>query len=75
MSYGFAVELSTRTFGGECPGANANFSHSQEILHRPDWWYTSAMETKPTEHGNIGLTEDQLEIVGQFNDYSYEIPI
>ncbi len=33
------------------------------------------METKPTtEHGNIELTEAQAEIVGQFNDYSFQNP-
>ncbi len=36
----------------------------------PGKWYTSAMETKPTEE----LTEAQAEIVGQFNDYSFENP-
>ena len=32
------------------------------------------METKPTEEHGIELTEAQLEIVGQFNDYSFENP-
>ncbi len=44
------------------------------ILHPPGWWYTSAMETKPTEEHNIELTDAQAEIVGQFNDYAFENP-
>jgi hypothetical protein len=29
---------------------------------------------KPKKRRNVKLTEAQLEIVGQFNDYSYENP-
>jgi hypothetical protein len=32
------------------------------------------METKPTKEQESELTEAQLEIVGQFNDYSFENP-
>jgi len=32
------------------------------------------METKPTKVQEIELTEAQLEIVGQFNDHSFENP-
>jgi hypothetical protein len=32
------------------------------------------MTARTRERGNIELTEAQLEIVGQFNDYSYEHP-
>jgi len=32
------------------------------------------METKATKEQEIELTEAQLEIVGQFNDYSFENP-
>jgi hypothetical protein len=33
------------------------------------------MEMKPTNgNGNIELTETQIEIIGQFNDFSFENP-
>ena len=43
------------------------------ILHRPGWWYTAAM-AKPKKRDSAELTERQLEIVDQFNDYSFENP-
>jgi hypothetical protein len=43
--------------------------------HPPTRWYTSAVETTPTNgNGNVELTEEQIEIVGRFNDYSFENP-
>jgi hypothetical protein len=32
------------------------------------------MKAKQKRRGDVGLTEAQLEIVGQFNDYSFENP-
>jgi hypothetical protein len=41
------------------------------ILHRPGQWYTPAMP-KQKKSASAKLTAAQIEIVGQFNDYSYE---
>jgi hypothetical protein len=42
----------------------------KEILHLPGWWYTPAVPKKKRKSAK--LTAAQIEIVGQFKDYSHE---
>jgi hypothetical protein len=48
-------------------------SHNRQILHPPGWWYTSAVAKKKINPSDK-LTASQIEIVGQFKDYSHESP-